>query len=95
MLSQQAVADRIGWIGPPQVRAPAFQVITRIQGQDPAVQLVATAVALCAMTEACGLRMRDVIEVAERLLRDCEGPYTEHVQAIREYAKHEILRGGQ
>ena len=37
----------------------------------------------------------DVINTAENVLRDSEGPYTTHIQAIREYAKHEILRGGE
>lgn len=95
MLSQQAIADRIGCISPAGVRPLAFRVIDRVQGNDPAAQLVATAVALVAMSEACGLRMRDVINVAENCIRDCEGPYTEHIQAIRMYANHEIRRGGQ
>lgn len=93
--SLQSVADRIGVHTPAQVRAPAFHVITRLQELDPSIQITATAVALCAMAEALGLRMRDVVNVAENTLRDCEGPYTEHVQAIRDYAKGEILRRGE
>lgn len=93
--SLESVADRIGVHTPAQVRAPAFAVIARLQEMDPSIQITACAVALCAMCEAIGLRMRDVINVAENTLRDCEGPYTEHVQAIREYAKGEILRRGE
>lgn len=62
---------------------------------DPAIQVTATAVALCALAEALGMDMRDLIYVAENTLRDCEGPYTTHIQAIREYAKHELLRRGE
>lgn len=90
--SLEAIADRLGTHTPAQVRAPAFHVITRLQEVDPSVQITACAVALCAMCEAMGLRMRDVINVAENTLRDCEGPFTEHVQAIRDYAKGELLR---
>lgn len=86
--------SRIGSISPPAIRAPAFKVIERIQGLDPAVQITASAVAVCAMAEAIGLPMRELIRVAENTLRDSEGPYTEHIQAIREYAKGELLRRG-
>lgn len=82
----------IGSVTPAQVRAPAFKVLDRIQHLHPSVQITATAVALCAMAEAVGLRMRDVIVIAENTLADCEGPYTEHIQAIREYAKGELQR---
>lgn len=95
MQSPQSVADRVGWISPAAIRAPAFAVLDRLQKLDPAVQITATAVALLAMSEAVGKPFREVIEIAERTLADSEGPYTEHIQAIRMYAHHEILRGGQ
>jgi hypothetical protein len=94
MLEKHNVADRLGWFSPDQVRGPAFLVIDRIQGLDPSIQLTAVAVALCAMSQALGLDMRDVINVAENTLRDAEGPYTQHIQAIRDYAEGEILRRG-
>lgn len=90
--SLQALADSLGSHSPAAIRTPAFKVIDRMQHVHPSAQVTATAVALCAMSEALGLRMRDVINVAENTLRDCEGPYTEHIQAIREYAKGELLR---
>lgn len=95
LLTTQSIADRMGTVTPPKLRPVAFEVINRMQRhEDPTLQLMGTAVALCAMTEACGLRMRDVIATAERVLADCEGPYTEHIQAIRMYAEHELLRRG-
>lgn len=90
--SLQSVRDHMGWHSPAQIRGPAFAIIDRLQRMDPSVQLMATAVALVAMSEAVGLRMRDVINVAENTLADSEGPYTEHIQAIREYARGELLR---
>lgn len=86
---------RLGSWTPSAVRAPAFEVIARMQQTDPALQIVATAVALCAECQAIGIDMREVIYVAENMLRDCEGPYTEHIQAIRAYAVGEILRRGE
>jgi len=94
MIEPRNVADRLGFFSPAEVRGPAFLVIDRIQGLDPSIQITAVAVALCAMAQAVGLDMRDVINVAENTLRDAEGPYTQHIQAIREYAKGEILRRG-
>lgn len=95
MLEPRNVADRLGFFSPAQIRGPAFLVIDRIQQLDPSIQITAVAVALCVMAEAVGLNMRDVIYVAENTLRDAEGPYTHHIQAIREYARGEILRRGQ
>lgn len=96
LLTPQPIADRIGTVTPLGVRAPAFEAMSRMQKfEDPVRQLMGTAVALCAMTEACGLSMREVISTAERVLADCEGPYTEHIQAIRMYAAHELMRKGE
>lgn len=91
MLSPSAVAGKIGYFSPASIRNPAFRVIERIQYVDPAAQITATAVALCAMCQAIGLDMRDVINVAENTLRDADGPYYEHIKAIRDYAKGELL----
>lgn len=91
MLSASGVRDRIGMVSPAQVMVPAFQILDRMQRLDPAVQLTATAVALCAMAESIGYDMAEIITVAENTLRDCEGPFTTHIQAIREYAKGELL----
>ena len=95
MLQPHNVTDRLGYVSPAAIQPAAFRVIDRMQRMDPAVQLTATAVALCAMVETLGLRMRDVIVIAENTLRDSEGPFTEHIQAIREYAKHELMRAGE
>lgn len=95
MIEPRNVTDRLGYFTPADIRAPAFAVIARLQHMDPTVQLTATAVALCAMCQELGIDMRHAINVAENTLRDSEGPYTQHIQAIREYARGEILRGGR
>lgn len=89
--SMQSIADRLGTVGPLHVMRPAFRVIDRVQGMDPAAQVMGSAVAVCAMAEALGLSMADVIRIAERILADSEGPYTEHIQAIRAYARGELM----
>lgn len=96
LLTPQPIADRIGTVTPLGVRAPAFEAMSRMQRfQDPVLQVMGMAVALCAMSQAAGVPMRDLITTAERVLDDCEGPFTEHIQAIRMYAEHELLRRGQ
>jgi len=95
MYRPDPIRDRLGVANPAEIRAPAFAIIDRLQNMDPSIQLTATAVALCAMCQALGVDMRDAIYVAENTLRDSEGPFTQHIQAIREYAKGEILRRGR
>jgi len=95
MYRPDPIRDRLGVANPAEIRGPAFAIIDRLQHMDPSVQLTATAVALCAMCEALGVDMRYAINVAENTLRDSEGPFTTHIQAIREYAKGEILRHGR
>lgn len=74
------------------VRIPAFEVIHRMQGKHPAIQLLATAVALKAMTDAAGVDLSDLLHMAGRVITDAEGPFTAHIQAIRDYAAGELRR---
>lgn len=91
-MTPAGIRNRFGTLSPAAVRPAAFALLDRLQrNPDPVVQLTAMSVALCAMAEAAGLRMRDVIAVGERTLSDAEGPYTNEVQAIRAYAKGEWL----
>jgi len=76
---------------PEKLRQMAFRVISRTQ-DDPDLQVMGTAVALVALTEATGTDMRSVIEIAERRMNDLDGPFTSQIGAIREYAKNEIGR---
>jgi len=87
-----ALADRIAMQNAASIMRPAFTVIERVQGMDPAAQVTGSAVAVCAMAQELGLDMRELIRVAERVLADSEGPFTEHIQAIRAYTRGELLR---
>lgn len=87
------VIDQVRLVSSPAaLRVPAFQVIHRMQDYRPGVQLLATAVALQAMAEAAGISLHDLFTVAGNVMRDAEGPFTHHVQAIRDYAKGELRR---
>lgn len=72
------------------LREPAFRIINRMQDVNPSDQYRALALAFLACTEA--LRLDPHMEVlrAARLMADAEGPFTSHVQAIRDYAAGEL-----
>jgi hypothetical protein len=73
-------------------RSLAIHSINHVQGESPANQLTATALAVVAMSEAAGIEPYDVIAVAKRVMRDAEGPFTHQIQAIRDYARDELRR---
>ena len=92
MASAQSVRDQIGMPDLTLCRALAVQQINHVQQAPPADQLVATAIAIVAMSEACGLNPHDVIAVANRAMNDAESAFTHQVQAIRDYARSELAR---
>jgi len=73
-------------------RALAVKAISHQQGDSPANQLTATAIALVAMSEAAGCNPYDVVAVARRAMNDLEGPFTHQIQAIRDYAAAELKK---
>lgn len=93
MISAPAIREQIALAAnPARLRIPAFRVIDRMQDYRPGEQLLGTAVALVAMSEAIGMSLHDLLSVAQNAMREVEGPFTHHVQAIRDYAKHELGR---
>lgn len=92
MISDAAIRDQITFATPPDLRVPAYRVIDRTDGFSPGQQLMGTALALVAMSEAVGLNPHELIVFAQNAMADVEGPFTYHIQAIRDYAKHEIKR---
>jgi hypothetical protein len=73
-----------------RLREPAFLLIDRLQRVDPADQLRALSLAFVAATEAAGLDPHEEVTRARRMMRQAEGPFTEQVQAIRDYARSEL-----
>lgn len=92
MASPQSVRDQIGMPDLTQCRQLAVHQINHVQQASPANQLVATAIAIVAMSEAVDLNPYDVIAVARRAMNDAESPFTHQIQAIRDYAKSELRR---
>lgn len=74
------------------LRQPAFTVISRIQDVTPANQFRATMLAATAMAQALGLDPHEEVARAIRMMAAAEGPFTTHVQAIKDYARGELLR---
>jgi hypothetical protein len=87
------INDRITWFTDvASLRRGAFRVIDAIQQEEnKAVQFLAPGVAFCAMADALGRFPHDDISRIRRMMGALEGPYTEQVQAIRDYAKGELL----
>jgi hypothetical protein len=87
------IADRVrhdSTVG--NLRVPAFRVMDRLQDVHPADQFRALSLAFVATAEALGLDPHDEVVRARRMMRQAEGPFTDHVQAIRDYARSELAR---
>lgn len=97
MYQPHTITDQLAWFGSRDgdindLRAAAFTLLDRMQSHNPAVQMLATAVALRAMSESLGLDLSDLMQRAGRLLRAADGPFGTHIQAIRDYAVGELRR---
>jgi hypothetical protein len=92
MASADSVRHQLGQPDLTQCRSLAVQQISHVQQASPANQLNATAIALVAMSEACGLDPFEAVAVAKRVMSDVEGPFTHQIQAIRDYAASELRR---
>jgi hypothetical protein len=92
LASQESVRLALGSPDLTAIRSLAVKQINHVQGTRPADQLNATALALVAMSEACGADPYEVVSIAKRVMKHAEGPFTHQVQAIRDYAAAEIGR---
>jgi hypothetical protein len=91
MYPASTVRDRLGFFNnAAQLRKPAFQIISKIQDNDPADQILATATALVAMCEAIQADPHDVVMKINRAKRHIDGPFSTQYRAIVEYAKGEF-----
>lgn len=75
-----------------ELREPAFRLADRMQDLEPAVQYRALILAALVATQALGLDPHEEIERARRMVAAAEGPFTSHVQALRDYVRGELLR---
>ncbi|WP_343698877.1 hypothetical protein [Caulobacter sp.] len=92
-MSLASVADRVRLSSTvSNLRDPAFELLRRNETINPSDQvraLLLTAVVVC---QGCGLDPHEEVARTLRMLRQAEGPFTYHVQAIRDYAAGELTR---
>jgi hypothetical protein len=97
MISSNTLRDQVRLASnPARLRKPAFQVINALQqaGVTPGEQILAAGISFIAMCESTGLDFSEVVAKCVRLLAPTEGPFTAHVQAVRDYAVNELRKGG-
>ena len=91
MFPKSTVRDRIDlFSNASQLRKPAFKIISQIQEEDPAIQILSAASALSAMCEAIGYNPHDVVSRINRAKRHIDAPFSNEYQAMVEYAKGEF-----
>jgi hypothetical protein len=92
-LKRHTVRDQLSFLSDPgRIRKPAFVVVDRIDGYSPGEQLLGTAVALVAMSQAINVPLAELIQRAMNVMGHADAAFTYHVKAIRDYATNEILR---
>lgn len=86
-----AIRDRLSFrtVAAP-IREPSFRALDALQHYEPSVQLDALFALGVAMATVVGLDPHEMVARAERLLPDAEGPFTNQLQAARDYAKGEL-----
>lgn len=97
MFSTQSLRDQIALQSRPALlRQPAFAVINALQRTKarPGEQVLGAAVALVAMCQSANVPLDDLIRKALSIMGDVEGPFTAHLQSVRNYAANELLGRG-
>lgn len=74
------------------LREPAFRLCVRMSDLDPHVQFNALILAAYVAAEALGLDPHEELARAGRKVSTAEGPFTLHVQALRDYVRGELKR---
>lgn len=88
------VRDQIQYLcNAARLRKPAFHVLNRMQDFTPGEQILGQAVALIATCESANISLQDVMQTARNVLADAEGPFSYHIQSLRDFAANEIARG--
>jgi hypothetical protein len=88
------VRDQMRFLAnPARLQRPAFAVISKLQDFTPGEQILGAGVALIAMCQSTGMSLQEVLTISARVMADTEGPFTSHIQAVRDYARHEIAGG--
>lgn len=93
LLSLPGIQDRVRTASTvAALREPTFQLCDRMQDIDPANQVRALFLAAAVTAMVLRLDPHEELLRAHRLMRQAEGPFTSHVQALRDYVEGELLR---
>lgn len=71
-------------------REPSFRILDALQFSEPAVQLDSLFLTGVAMATVIGLDPHEMVARAKRILPEADGPFTDQVSAITDYAKGEL-----
>lgn len=74
------------------LREPAFAVMARLDGVNPADQISAGFLACVAMAQAVGLDPHEEVARSIRMMEHADAAHTVHIAAIKDYARNEITR---
>lgn len=89
----ETINDRITWFTDlPALRRGAFRTLDLLQSEpNTAVQYLGPAVAFVAMAETLGRDPHEDIVRIRRMMADINGPFSEQINAIKDYTKGELL----
>ena len=71
-------------------REPSFRILDALQFHEPAVQLDSLFLTATAMALVVGLDPYEMVARARRILPEADGPFTDQLSAITDYAKGEL-----
>jgi hypothetical protein len=94
-LSRHGLTDQVRLASSPaRLRRPAFAVIDGLQRSQVTggEMLLGTAVALVAMCESANVPLAEVLAKATRICGEVEGPFTSHLQSVRDFATNELRK---
>ena len=74
------------------LREPAYALVGRMEQVSPATQFNALMLAAYVAAEALGLDPHEELSRAGRKVAAAEGPFTAHIQALRDYVRGELQR---
>lgn len=87
------INDRISWFTDlASLRTGAFRVIDAMQTEsNKPVQYLAPVVTAVAMAETLGRDVHEDVARVRRMMADINGPFSEQINAIKDYTKGELL----
>jgi hypothetical protein len=77
---------------PAKFREPSFRIVDALQFPPPEVQLDALFLTAVAMATVVGLDPHEMVTRAKRILPEADGPFTDQISALTDYAKGELRR---